>query len=703
MENNERSRLLQQKKEQLAKKQLEAKALAEKRRAMEAEFTEAQRLMHKIHPKQLKQFVRTTGAYILGKRNRKQLYSKTYKRKQASNELKPYKYALYNEGFIHDALADLQTMYKETNNQYVRQAIAWELALWFANKQTESGAFQAIPYVKVAKAREKDKELVRSMTILEAECLIAIGEQEKAHALLIEQLDISKHPDLYLALANTETDVTKKLARINQTYHLYDLAPITTENMGKAYDDLRMKDEALPVEGPKISVILPAYNAEQGIRIAIESILGQSWQNIELLIVDDCSPDQTMAVIKSYQQQDERIKVFQTPENSGPYIARNIALAEATGEFVTVNDADDWSHQAKLSIQAEHLLANATIMANTSEQARLTEDLQLYRRGNPGKYIFSNMSSLMFRREPVMEKLGYWDNVRFAADGEFVRRFVRVFGEDALAHLQTGPLSFPRQSVSSLTSSSAFGYSGFFMGVRKEYVESFTAYHDTATELYYPKEQTTRLFPVPAPMLPAYQKGTEHFDLIMMLDLHEQTEASVLLLEKELKKSQELGWKLGIVHKTAYHTARNQVSSTKKDLSKRVRQLIAIYGARMVVYGESITCQIIIIRSPEIIEDWEKFIPNIKPIACLVLIDDLPEVGYNGKKATLYNFRQCMQQIMIHFDKKGRWYPLNEEIREKLLTTFSHEIRAIHLATDNWTTTELHEEQFALRLKDWIM
>src|SRR5690625_107638 len=703
MQNNERSRLLQQKKEQLAKKQLEAKALAEKRRAMEAEFTEAQRFMQKIHPKQVKQFVRTTGAYILGKRNRKQLYSKTYKRKQASNELKPYKYALYNEGFIHDALADLQTMYKETNNHYVRQAIAWELALWFANKQTESGAFQAIPYVKVAKSGEKAEELVRTMTILEAECLIAIGEQEKAHALLIEQLDIRNHPDLYLALANTETDVTKKLARINQTYHLYDLAPITTENMGKAYDDLRMKDEALPVEGPKISVILPAYNAEQGIRIAIESILGQSWQNIELLIVDDCSPDQTMAVIKSYQQQDERIKVFQTPENSGPYIARNIALAEATGEFVTVNDADDWSHQDKLSIQAEHLLANANIIANTSEQARLTEDLQLYRRGNPGKYIFSNMSSLMFRREPVMEKLGYWDNVRFAADGEFVRRFVRVFGEDALAHLQTGPFSFPRQSVSSLTSSSAFGYSGFFMGVRKEYVESFTAYHDTATELYYPKEQTTRLFPVPAPMLPAYQKGTEHFDLIMMLDLHDQTEASVQLLEKELKKSQELGWKLGIVHKTRYHPDRNRISSAKQDLSKRVRQLIEMYGARMVVYGESITCQVIIIRSPEIIEDWEKFIPNIKPIACLVLIDELPEVGYNGEKATSYNFRQCMQQIMIHFDKKGRWYPLNEEVREKLVTIFSHEIRAIHLATDNWTTTELPEEQYALRLKDRIM
>src|SRR5699024_4259100 len=113
----------QQKKEQFAQKQTEAKKLSEQHRQMEADFTDAQRLLQKFHPNRWKQIVRTTGAYIVGKRNRKQLYSKTYKRKQASNKLKAYKYALYNEGFTDEALADLQTMFKETNNRHVRQAI----------------------------------------------------------------------------------------------------------------------------------------------------------------------------------------------------------------------------------------------------------------------------------------------------------------------------------------------------------------------------------------------------------------------------------------------------------------------------------------------------------------------------------------------------------------------------------------------------
>src|SRR5699024_12654199 len=141
--------------------------------------------------------------------------------------------------------------------------------------------------------------------------------------------------------------------------------------------------------------------------------------------------------------------------------------------------------------QREHLLHNECILANTSEQARLTESLQVYRRGNPGSYIFSTMSSFMFRKNAVMEMLGYWDSVRFAGDGEFIRRFIQQFGEAKLAYLKTGPLSFLRQSDVSLTSSSAFGYSGFFMGVRKEYKKSFKIYHAEADTLKYHKEKIT--------------------------------------------------------------------------------------------------------------------------------------------------------------------------------------------------------------------
>lgn len=700
MNNKENKNIIKEKQQELLEKHNEEQNLAKQRQQMEREYNHVERLFYNIKPRKIKQIIRATGAYVLGRRNHKQLYSQTYKKKQASNDIKPYVYALYNEGFIEQALTDLQNMYQTTNNIYIIRAIAWELALWFSNKQTKNGAFQAIPYVHVAKDGENDSERLRRLAILEAECLVATEEVEKANKILIDRLQVNVHPDIYLALANTEQTTEEKLQWINKMYEFYQLDSITIHEEEYHYDALRMKTTKNTIDGPKVSVILPAYNAEEGIQIAIESILQQTWQNIELLIVDDCSPDNTLNVIQAYAENDERIKVFSTKANSGPYVARNIALEQATGEFVTINDADDWSHHDKIKIQVEHLLNNPGVLANTSEQARLTESLQFYRRGTPGGYVFSNMSSFMFRREVVMEKLGYWDEVRFAADGEFVRRFIRQFGEDKLMHLKTGPLSFPRQSDASLTSSSAFGYSGFFMGVRKEYVESFTAYHERAETLYFPKEQQKRLFPVPAPMHPTYKKGIEHFDVVMMLDITAQTKASLDLLEKELKKSDELGHKIAIVKKTKYDvTIKNKMASIKK----QARSLLEKYDAKIIVYGESITCDVCIVRSPEIIQHWSSFLPTIKPVACLIIIDELGKMQYNGTEEDVYNFRRSMQQIMLYLNKKGRWYPLNELVRNKLTTTYAHESRALYIAPDNWTNeTERHEEKYGLRLKDWL-
>ncbi|WP_146938871.1 glycosyltransferase family 2 protein, partial [Cerasibacillus quisquiliarum] len=358
-------------------------------------------------------------------------------------------------------------------------------------------------YLDIAKHGEKDNEQLRRIAIIEAEMYDILEDHTSGRRVINDALETEVHPDLYFALGNLEETVEGRLHYFNRVMALYDLAPITFKEGGMTYDDLQTtRVDKQITTGPKVSVILPAYKAEDGIQTAIESILSQTWRNLELLIVDDCSPDGTLDVIKQYAERDERIKVFQTPENSGPYIARNIALKEATGEFVTVNDADDWSHAEKLERQVTHLIKNPHIIANTSSHARLTEQLKAYRRGTPGKYIFPNMSSLMFRREPVMEKLGYWDSVRFAADGEFKRRLLRAFGKNSIVDLETGPLSLPRQSVTSLTASSAFGYNGFFMGARKEYVEAFTAYHESADSLYYPYRQEKRLFPVPEPMWP---------------------------------------------------------------------------------------------------------------------------------------------------------------------------------------------------------
>lgn len=91
---------------------------------------------------------------------------------------------------------------------------------------------------------------------------------------------------------------------------------------------------------PKVSIIMPAYNAQEFIEQAIDSALKQTEENIEIVIVDDCSTDSTVDIIQSFS--DKRIKFFLNDHNQGASYSRNRALNEACGQWVTPLDADDW-------------------------------------------------------------------------------------------------------------------------------------------------------------------------------------------------------------------------------------------------------------------------------------------------------------------------------------------------------------------------
>ena len=79
-----------------------------------------------------------------------------------------------------------------------------------------------------------------------------------------------------------------------------------------------------------VSIIMPTYNCERFIKESIDSVLAQTYSVWELLIVDDCSTDDTAAIIASYQ--DERIHYFRNEQNSGAALSRNKALREAKGD-----------------------------------------------------------------------------------------------------------------------------------------------------------------------------------------------------------------------------------------------------------------------------------------------------------------------------------------------------------------------------------
>ena len=92
---------------------------------------------------------------------------------------------------------------------------------------------------------------------------------------------------------------------------------------------------------PLVSIITPNFNAAKFISQTINSVLNQTYENWEMLIVDDCSTDNSIEIIEKFASKDTRIKLFKLKHNSGPAICRNKGIEMASGSFMTFIDADD--------------------------------------------------------------------------------------------------------------------------------------------------------------------------------------------------------------------------------------------------------------------------------------------------------------------------------------------------------------------------
>lgn len=100
-----------------------------------------------------------------------------------------------------------------------------------------------------------------------------------------------------------------------------------------------------------VSIVMPAYNAEEHIEEAINSVISQTYENWELLVIDDCSSDRTAEVAKAFEKIDSRIHVFRNSKNIGVAQTRNHGIDVAKGEWVALLDSDDFWHKEKLERQ----------------------------------------------------------------------------------------------------------------------------------------------------------------------------------------------------------------------------------------------------------------------------------------------------------------------------------------------------------------
>lgn len=596
---------------------------------------------------------------------------------------------LYNLGFSEKPIKELYELYADQSKTILRRNAAFELARWHANKHDREGAKKCLEILSVAKNGETLPSRLCQIALIEAECQEKIGNSELGKRTIehaIEQL--GPEGDLYITAANFENTLAEKVKWINKVLELYQRSPIYYDDTaGKSsLNSLKHRKNTVGKNykcnnRPLVSVIVPVYNAENTIGTALDTILSQTYEELEVLVVDDCSTDNTVSVIEEYANKDKRVKLIKAKINRGAYVARNLALGKAKGEFVTTHDADDWSHQEKIEYQVTHLIEHPLVIGNTSEMASVYPGLKFYRGDNPGIIIYRFISSLLFRREPVLKNLGFWDSVRFSSDHEYIRRIKKYFGEDSIVDLSTGPLSLYRQSSDSLTGIIAFGNPGYYMGARKEYYEAQVYYHKKNKDLYYSFPQDKRPFPVPEPMWPEREKlcpsGRRHFDTILVSDF--RTNGGSLSSNINVIKAQKkLGMRTGLIQMSNYDL------DPERMILHQVRDLIDGDLVQMLVYGEMVSCDLLLILDHQVLQEKQLFIPDITTGDLRVVIKQMPENHISNEKYGFHCIERNQKNLQDYFGKNATWYPIDNKVREALYRFHADELKSINLSDDDW-------------------
>ncbi len=311
---------------------------------------------------------------------------------------------------------------------------------------------------------------------LASEALIYLGRPDEAQALLDDQEPVLMS---YLSRANAcVSDEEQWLLNVNCFFSMQDLEPVSLLDSGhERFCGLKAQGKSRHSGGPKISVIMTAFNVETYIATAIRSMLDQTWQNFELLVVDDVSTDRTRHIVRDFMAVDDRIRLIENRVNCGTYVSRNKAYDVASGDFVTCHDSDDWAHPCKLEFQIGVLLRNPEAVSSSSTWVRMYEN-GVFSFSHPGTYARYNYSSLMFEIGRVKPLLGYWDSVRISADSEFVKRLDKVFGKERSITLDE-VLMIGLNRKGSLTTNAQTGHKANGISpLRKLYHTSFEQWHN---------------------------------------------------------------------------------------------------------------------------------------------------------------------------------------------------------------------------------
>jgi len=378
------------------------------------------------------------------------------------------------------------------------------------------------------------------------------GTTERAH--LFRQ-DVA-NPFLTGDTSPTRDAVEQWLRLVNERHQHDGIEPLTLADTGATVFDRLTTGSSVRVDhGPLISVVMTTYRPDHMVETAVRSMIAQTWQNWELLLVDDASPADYQDHLKSLADLDERIRLMRSDDNAGVHRRRADGWRHARGDYLTAQDSDDWVHPRRLERQLQHLIEESPIPATMLHTSRMTE------RGgwvHPGGAWRHAMHSSLLMHRSVWEALGTLADERRSADAEYRRRIEAAFGCEIPAEPTRAPLTHIRRHDES-ESAQVFSMMRMHPGYRA-YRSAFTAWHrerrgDHAALRYDPRQDSPR-FPVPA-IVRAQAPPQHDLDVLYVLDPRacEQSADLHRCVVRELHALVDRGLRVGVMAMLSPHIA----------------------------------------------------------------------------------------------------------------------------------------------------
>ncbi|MFD6814920.1 glycosyltransferase family 2 protein [Enteractinococcus coprophilus] len=450
------------------------------------------------------------------------------------------------------------------------------------------------------------------------------------------------------------------LSALNAIYTSLDMSNVRLlSNASLPLMDRLTAGPTRPLDGPKVSVIMPTFAPGPGIRTALGSLLDQSWQNLEIIVVNDASPSRFNDLFKEVEELDPRIRVLHQEKNLGPYVARNAGLAVASGVFITTHDDDDWSHPDKIATQARVLLQQPAVVATTTAHIRATEDAVLRRLNIQAKFMQMNYSSLMFRRT-VPSEVGDWDPVNRGGDSEFYTRLAEYYGSERIVGMHDKPLAFSRVWDGSLTSGEMSR--GYFAYSRLLYRWAFRQWH---WEMRKRGQKAIRKPDGPRPYaIPTtFEAGQRNkhlglFDVVYITDFFRQAKYVDFVL-KEIETLSAAGLRVGYMHLNSPETNR------PAGLPQRLFELQYERKLTQLSLTDAAETNIVIVYDASIGMFIDQLSPTLKSHRGITVYNELPCLTGAVKRSPV-QWNQTLRNLDSAFDTFFKVVGTTREDQEQL-------------------------------------